>query len=124
MHRARYNTTLNQHFEAWGYSDCLNKIAWNANTLRNFADAYIKVAQEQHGSQPIPERLPSEKEVSELIDVTIWMKSQLENVRDIVQHSLAEKARDSSRNSGPSYDGDDDITIARHRQDAVTAAIV
>ncbi|KAI3326142.1 hypothetical protein HD806DRAFT_532794 [Xylariaceae sp. AK1471] len=110
IHRPRYDSTLNRHFEAWGYSDCLGKIAWNANTISNFAEAYIKVASEQHGSQPIPERLPSEKEVSDLIDVTIWLKSQLENVRDIVQHSLAEKARDSNRNNGPSYDGDDDMS--------------
>ncbi|KAI0526692.1 hypothetical protein F5B22DRAFT_633119 [Xylaria bambusicola] len=111
MHRARYDTALNRHFEAWGYADCLNKIAWNANTVRNFAEAYIKVASEQHGGQPIPERLPSEKEVSELIDISIWLKSQLENVRDIVQHSMAEKARDSNRNDGTSYDGDDDISM-------------
>lgn len=71
----------------------------------------MKVASEQHGAQAVPERLPSEKEVGDLIDVTIWLKSQLENVRDIVQHSLAEKARDSSRNSGPSYDGEDDISM-------------
>ncbi|KAI0406459.1 hypothetical protein F4802DRAFT_596153 [Xylaria palmicola] len=111
MHRARYDSTLNRHFEAWSYTDCLNKIAWNAHTLRNFAEAYMKVASEQHGSQHIPERLPSEKEVGDMIDVTIWLKSQLENVRDIVQRSLEEKARDNSRNSGPSYDGDDDISM-------------
>lgn len=95
MQRNRYDTTLNRHFEAWGYTDCLGKvgsdeppgvyflltdiqIAWNANTLRNFAEAYMKVASEQHGGQPIPERLPTEKEVSDLIDVTMWLKSQLE----------------------------------------------
>ncbi|KAI1823438.1 hypothetical protein F4861DRAFT_539977 [Xylaria intraflava] len=111
MHRSRYDTTLNRHFEAWGYSDCLGKIAWNANTIRNFAEAYIKVASEQHGGHPIPERLPTEKEVTNLIDVSMWLKSQLENVRDIVQHSLAEKARDSNRNNGPSYDGDDDMSM-------------
>ncbi|KAI1112648.1 hypothetical protein F5Y14DRAFT_250723 [Nemania sp. NC0429] len=111
IHRTRYDQTLNRHFEAWGYADCLGKIVWNANTLSNFAESYLKVASEQHGGQPIPERLPTEKEVSDLIDVTIWLKNQLENVRDIVQHSLAEKARDSSRNSGPSYDGDDDSSM-------------
>lgn len=26
MHRARYDTTLNRHFEAWGYADCLGKV--------------------------------------------------------------------------------------------------
>jgi len=43
--------------------------------------------------------------------VTIWLKNQLENVRDFVQHSLAEKARDNNRSNGPSYDGDDDISM-------------
>jgi hypothetical protein len=49
--------------------------------------------------------------VGELIDVTMWLKNQLENVRDFVQHSLAEKARDNNRSNGPSYDGDDDISM-------------
>ncbi|KAI1178119.1 hypothetical protein F4777DRAFT_576423 [Nemania sp. FL0916] len=111
MHRARYDATISRHIEAWGYTDCLSKVAWNANTLANFAEAYLKVASEQPGTQPIPERLPTEKEVSEMLDVTMWLKSQLENIRDMVQQTNAEKARDTSRNSGPSYDGDDDISM-------------
>ncbi|KAI0390432.1 hypothetical protein F5Y17DRAFT_468936 [Xylariaceae sp. FL0594] len=110
-HRTRYDATLNRHFEAWGYADCLGKISWNVNTIRNFAESYHKLASEQHGGQIIPERLPTEKEVGEMIDVSIWLKNQLENVRDFVQQSLAEKARDKNRTNGSSYDGDDDISM-------------
>ncbi|KAI8629944.1 hypothetical protein F5Y19DRAFT_474888 [Xylariaceae sp. FL1651] len=111
VHRNRYDTTLNRHFESWGYSDCLGKIGWSARTISSFAEAYANLASEQHGGQPIPERLPSEAEVSHLISVAHWLKGSLENVRDIVQQSLAEKARDSSRNKAPGYDGDDDISM-------------
>ncbi|KAI1816329.1 hypothetical protein GGS20DRAFT_583566 [Poronia punctata] len=111
-HPTRYDTPHSRPPEMYGYIDLLGKISWNANTVRNFAEIYMKAAADQHTTQSIPDRIPTEKEVSELLDVTIWMKSQLENVRDIVQHSLAEKARDSNnRNSGPSYDGDEDMNM-------------
>ncbi|KAI0601335.1 hypothetical protein F4775DRAFT_589552 [Biscogniauxia sp. FL1348] len=111
MHRNRYDTTLNRHFEAWGYQECLSKIAWVSRTIFNFAEAYGKIASEQHGGQPIPERLPSEREVSEMLSNVQYMKQSLENVRDIVQHSIAtEKAREGGRAKGP-YDGDDDMSM-------------
>ncbi|KAL7622823.1 hypothetical protein AAE478_006502 [Parahypoxylon ruwenzoriense] len=115
MHRNRYdNTTLNRHFESWGYQDCLHKIqqlAWTSRTICNFAEAYAKIAMEQHGGQPIPERLPSESEVSSMLGNAEFMKRALENLRELVQHSIAtEKAREGGRAKGP-YDGDDDISM-------------
>ncbi|CAJ2502380.1 Uu.00g097740.m01.CDS01 [Anthostomella pinea] len=110
MHRNRYDSTLSRHFEAWGYQELLGKqISWNSRTIFAFADAYGKLASEQHGGQTIPERLPSEREVSAMLDNAIWLRQSLENIRDIVQQSIAtEKAREGGRSKGP-FDGDDDM---------------
>ncbi|KAI0017034.1 hypothetical protein F4780DRAFT_782663 [Xylariomycetidae sp. FL0641] len=110
MHRARYDSTLNRHFEAWGYSESLSRLAYASRTLFNFAEAWGKIASEQHGGHPIPERLPTEREVMNMLSNADWVKSSLENVRDIVQHSMAEKARDHGRSRGP-YDGDDEMSM-------------
>ncbi|KAI1468034.1 uncharacterized protein F4812DRAFT_387824 [Daldinia caldariorum] len=114
MHRSRYDSaTLNRHFESWNYQDCLNKmqqLVWTSRTVCNFAEAYSKIASEQHGGQPIPERLPSDQEVSSMLGNVDFIKRSLENLREIVQHSLAtEKAREG-RGKGP-YEGDDDISM-------------
>ncbi|KAI0893459.1 hypothetical protein F4806DRAFT_195634 [Annulohypoxylon nitens] len=111
IHRNRYDSnTLNRHFESWGYQDCLNKLVWTSRTVCNFAEAYSKIASEQHGGQPIPERLPSDQEVSSMLGNVDFMKRSLENLRELVQHSLAtEKAREG-RGKGP-YEGDDDISM-------------
>ncbi|KAI1380996.1 hypothetical protein F4677DRAFT_207607 [Hypoxylon crocopeplum] len=111
MHRSRYDsTTLNRHFESWGYQDCLNKLVWSSRTVCNFAEAYSKIASEQHGGQPIPERLPSDQEVASMLSNVDFMKRSLENLRELVQHSIAtEKAREG-RGKGP-YEGDDDISM-------------
>ncbi|KAI5858223.1 hypothetical protein GGS23DRAFT_616568 [Durotheca rogersii] len=112
MHRSRFdNTALNQHFESWGYQDTLRKLSWTSRTICNFAEAYGKIAMEQHGGQPIPERLPSESEVSSMLGNVEYAKHALENLRELVQRSIAtEKAREGGRAKGP-YDGDDDISM-------------
>ncbi|KAI0012581.1 hypothetical protein F4779DRAFT_614552 [Xylariaceae sp. FL0662B] len=112
MQRNRYDTsTLNRHFESWSYQDSLRKLAWTARTICNFAEAYGNIASEQHGGHPIPERLPSENEVNNMLGNTQWMKQSLETMRELVQHNAAaEKAREGGRPKGP-YDGDDDISM-------------
>ncbi|RYP50557.1 hypothetical protein DL768_003953 [Monosporascus sp. mg162] len=112
MHRNRYDpSTLNRHIEAWGYQDCLERISWSARTVYNFAEAYGKLASEQHSGHPIPERLPSEKEVTEMLSNINFIKQSLENVRELVQHSIrTEKAREGGRHKGQ-YDGDDDVSM-------------
>ncbi|XXH03386.1 hypothetical protein Hte_009785 [Hypoxylon texense] len=114
MHRARYDSTLNRHFESWGYQDCLHRIqqlVWSSRTVCNFAEAYHKIAVEQHNGQPIPERLPSDQEVASMLGNVEFMKRSLENLREVVQHSLAtEKAREGGRGKG-SYEGDDDLSM-------------
>ncbi|KAI1270163.1 hypothetical protein F5Y18DRAFT_5415 [Xylariaceae sp. FL1019] len=109
LHRINYNTALNRQLQTMNYKESLQKVGWNARTIMNFAEAYATLqSEQQHAEHTIPERLPTEREVSEIIDVTHWLKQQLEGLRETVA-SLAEKARDNNRNSGPGFDGEDDI---------------
>ncbi|ORY68820.1 uncharacterized protein BCR38DRAFT_139605 [Pseudomassariella vexata] len=106
----RYDpNSLNRHFETWSYTDGLQRIQFICRTICNFAEAYGNIASEQHGGHPIPERLPTEREVSEMLSNADYLRKSLENVRELVQHSLAEKAREGGKHKGP-YD-DDDISM-------------
>ncbi len=88
-----------------------SQISWGSRTVFNFAEAYAKIASEQHGGHPIPERLPTEREVGELLSNVNYLKQNLENLRELVQHSIqTEKAREGGRAKGP-YDGDDDVSM-------------
>lgn len=128
--RGRYDSTLlKHHFETYDYQHCLQQVSScpravpeasiGANrttqissithTLGNFAEAYANIASEQHGGQPIPQRLPSEREVAEMIANVEYLRKNVETVRDVVQQSIAnEKAREG-RHKGP-YD-DDDVSM-------------
>jgi hypothetical protein len=76
----------------------------------NFADEYSRLATEEHGSHPIPGRLPTEREVSDIISTVEYSKNLLESVRNLVQQSLMnERAREGGRSKG-SYD-DEDVSM-------------
>ncbi|KAI1850701.1 hypothetical protein JX265_004412 [Neoarthrinium moseri] len=107
----RYDSNnLNRHFETWNYTDCLQRIAWSSRTICNFAEAYANIASEQHGGQPIPQRLPTEREVAEMLGNVDYLRKTIENVRDVVQHSIAsEKAREGGKHKS-SYD-DDEVSM-------------
>ncbi|KAK7952268.1 uncharacterized protein PG986_007996 [Apiospora aurea] len=106
----RYDTSaLNRHFEAWGYTDCLQRISWTARTMSNFAEAYLNIASEQHGGQPIPERLPTSREITEMLSNVDYMRKSLENVREIQHNVETEKAREAGKHQRP-YD-DDDVSM-------------
>lgn len=82
-----------------------------SRTLYNFAEAYANIASEQHGGQPIPQRLPQDKEVAEMLHNTDYLKKTLDNIREIVNNSIAhEKAREGGKSRGGPYD-DDDISM-------------
>lgn len=71
---------------------------------------YGNIASEQHGGQPIPQRLPTEREVSEMLGNVDYLRKTIENVREVVQHSIAsEKAREGGKHKAP-YD-DDDVSM-------------
>ncbi|KAH9906825.1 hypothetical protein F4778DRAFT_778266 [Xylariomycetidae sp. FL2044] len=108
MQRTRYDSaTLNRHYEAWNYQENLNKMVWWTKTLSNFAEAWSKSASEQHGGPPIPERMPTERECTDMLGNLKYIQNSIENVREYVQHT-GKAAREADRSKGP-YDGDDDI---------------
>ncbi len=123
----KYEATLTRHLEEWNYSETLarvadhqdrdtqrtpeanlfQKIATAARTVYNFADAYDRLMKEEHSNQPIPTRMPSEREIADMINNAEWLKTMLDNVRTIVQQSnIHERARENSRPK-TAYDGED-----------------
>lgn len=84
----------------------LSQIASSSRTVYNFAEAYGRIAQEQHGPAHIPERWPSEREVADMIACADYIKKSLEGLRDVVQNVMAERARESGKAKGP-YDEED-----------------
>ncbi|ROV86883.1 hypothetical protein VMCG_10911 [Cytospora schulzeri] len=104
----KYEQTLNRHFEAWQYQESLAKIASGSRTIFNFADAYGRCAAEEQGpgSHPMPTRLPSEREIGDMLNMAEWMKGMLDGLRTMVQQSavMNDRAREASRGKGPYED--------------------
>ncbi|ODA83737.1 hypothetical protein RJ55_02252 [Drechmeria coniospora] len=99
--RARYEQPPNRHFETWSYQDSLSRIGSSSRTVFNFAEAYTRIAREQHGSQPIPQRLPTEREVGEMLANVDLIKRSLEQVKDAVQASIqSERSREGTKVAG------------------------
>ncbi|KAL6908290.1 hypothetical protein GGI43DRAFT_379154 [Trichoderma evansii] len=109
--RARYDNGTSRSFESWSYQEALSRIGTCSRTIFNFAEAYGRIAQEQHGSQPIPERLPTEREVSDMLSNVEYLKRSLEQCREVIVASLqSERARDGAKPKGP-YDDDQDVQM-------------
>ncbi|KAF4451178.1 hypothetical protein F53441_5788 [Fusarium austroafricanum] len=109
--RARYEATVDRHFESWSYQDSLSRIGSSSRTIFNFAEAYSRIAQEQHGAHPIPARLPTEREVSDMLSNIELVKRSLEQVRDLVQTSIQnERAREGAKMKGP-YEEENDVNM-------------
>jgi hypothetical protein len=109
--RARYDATVDRHFESWSYQDSLSRIGSSSRTIFNFAEAYSRIAQEQHGAHPIPARLPTEREVSDMLSNIELVKRSLEQVRDLVQTSIQnERAREGAKMKGP-YEEEHDVNM-------------
>ena len=88
------------------------QVASTSRTVYNFAEAYMKIASEQnHPPQPVPERLPTEREVGEMLSNIDLMKRSLEQVRETVQISIQnERAREGAKAKG-TYDEDQDVPM-------------
>lgn len=78
-------------------STWITQISHTARTICHFAEAYASAAREQQGPQPNPTRLPTETEMSGLLDSAVLMVKKLEEVRELVlQNRLnTERARDN-----------------------------
>jgi len=77
------------------------QIMTSCRTGYHFAEAYVAAAREQQGAQPIPSRMPTENEVTALLNNLVFALKKLEDVRDMVQQNRiqSERARDSSGRS-------------------------
>ncbi|KAF4122661.1 ZnF GATA [Geosmithia morbida] len=72
-----------------------SQLAQSSHTLFTFAEAYARLAQEQHGAHPIPERLPTEQEVNDMLSNSDMIRTALERVKEVVQQSIRnERARE------------------------------
>ncbi|KID91293.1 GATA-type sexual development transcription factor NsdD [Metarhizium guizhouense ARSEF 977] len=99
--RPRFEPTPTRHFEPWNYQEALSHTGSASRTLLCFAEAYGRIAQEQHGSHPLPERLPTEREVNDMLGNIDIIKRCLEQVRDAVQVSIQnERAREGTKIKG------------------------
>jgi hypothetical protein len=85
----------------------------SCRTGYHFAEAYVAAAREQQGAQPIPSRMPTENEVTTLLNSLIMALKKLEEVRDMVQQNRiqTERARDSSGSSGRKQHDDEDVSM-------------
>ncbi|KAK0765433.1 hypothetical protein N5P37_001368, partial [Trichoderma harzianum] len=110
--RARYDNGTSRSFESWSYQEALSRIGTCSRTIFNFAEAYGRIAQEQHGSQPIPERLPTEREVSDMLSNVEYLKRSLEQCREVIVASLqSERAREGAKPPKGPYEEDQDVPM-------------
>lgn len=54
----------------------------------------------------MPTRLPSEREIGDMLNMAEWMRGMLDNLRTMVQHSMVmnDRAREASGSKGPYED--------------------
>ena len=78
----------------------------SSSTIRNFAEAYCKLASEEHGRHPIPERLPTRGEIDSMIGNVEMIKKSLENVRELQHNVETEKAREMGKHQRTFEDDD------------------
>ncbi|KAJ0158201.1 GATA zinc finger domain-containing protein 10 [Colletotrichum tanaceti] len=103
-------TLVTRHLDAWGYQDCLTRMAGSARTIYNFAEAYGRIAAEQHGGHPLPDRLPTEREVIEMLESVDYIRNSLDSVRQVIKES-EQRIRAAGKQKGyededmPMYDG-------------------
>lgn len=68
----------------------------------------MKIASEQNQPQPIPEKLPTEREVGEMLSNIELMKRSLEQVRETIQVSIQnEQAREGAKAKAPGEEDQD-----------------
>lgn len=81
------------------------KIGSNSRTIYNFAEAFGSIAREEHGPHPMPGRMPGDREVCEMISNAEWLKTMLESLRHMVQHTVSEGNSGPGAGSGSSAGG-------------------
>lgn len=87
----------------------MTQIASSCRTGYNFAEAYVAAAREQHGATPIPSRMPTENEVTVLLNNLILALKKLEEVRDMVAQNRIQHER--ARENGNRKSEDEDVVM-------------
>ncbi|KAH7190484.1 hypothetical protein DER44DRAFT_816049 [Fusarium oxysporum] len=64
------------------------QISSSSRTILDCAETYNRIACEQHGAHAIPERLPTEWELSKMLSNIELIKRSLEHIEDLVQTSI------------------------------------
>ncbi len=85
------------------------QIVSSCRTGYNFAETYVAAAREQRGSPPIPSRMPTENEVSVILNSLIFALKKLEDVRDMVRQNQIQNER--TRESGGRNPEDKDVSM-------------
>jgi len=99
-----YRHNIKAALEAWSYTDALTSITSVSRSVFHFSEGHLAATREQQGSQPIPSRLPTEAEISVMIDNSALMTRKLEEVREMIRQNAADQARESGRKG---YDDED-----------------
>lgn len=106
---SEYKADFDKHFQTYGYQDALQVVMSSCRTGYHFAEAYMAAAREQQGSQPIPSRMPTETEVTSLLNNLVLALRKLEDVRDMVQHNRIQNER--ARDNGSRKPEDEDVLM-------------
>jgi hypothetical protein len=102
---------VDRALEQWGYQENLGRIIAHSRTIYNFAEAYGNIAQEQQNALPILQRLPSERELAEMLNNVDLIRKSLESTREIVQVTLQnERQREVGKGKG-AWDEDHDMAM-------------
>ncbi|KAI7771978.1 hypothetical protein LZL87_011671 [Fusarium oxysporum] len=104
----------NRHVGSWSYQDSLTLISSSSRTILNCVEAYNRISREQHGTHLIPERLPTEWELSDMLGNMELIKRSLEHVKDLVQTSIQKERTHEGVNMECLYRGGNHAPISKH----------
>ncbi|KAH7165114.1 hypothetical protein DER46DRAFT_507622 [Fusarium sp. MPI-SDFR-AT-0072] len=86
----------------------------SSRTILNCVEAYNRISREQHGTHFIPERLPTEWELSDMLGNMELIKRSLEHVKDLVQTSIQKERTHEGVNMECLYRGGNHAPISKH----------
>ncbi|KAK7582974.1 hypothetical protein V3481_012268 [Fusarium oxysporum f. sp. vasinfectum] len=86
----------------------------SSRNILHCAEAYNRIAREQHGTHLIPERLPTEWELSDMLGNVELIKRSLEHVKDLVQTSIQNERTHEGVKMECLYRGGNHAPISTH----------
>lgn len=93
-------------YEAWSFAESLAKVGGSAHVLLTFADRYAQVAQDEHG--PLPSRMPSDGEISDMVANCEHVMLALDAIRNHRMYLSNEMHREGAPRSNRGYGGEDE----------------